>query len=384
MRDTTLTYKSKSIRLSERVKTDIRHGRFDLSKPLPSENDLAGTYGASRSTIRRVISLLEDKGELIREPHRGVWINPESESSYKITSGQNDIKTSQCYSIAGVWAAYPDAFIIGMNEGIEQYSADNNLSYKTFTFESGCAKAIEVIEHIESNEVDGIIAFPHSNTEYDQALKRLVDKNFPVILVDRIIKGVSSGAVVVDNAGGMYKATNCLILKYRQPVFFFGPSLSENQFHPTFLRYKGYSQAMMDAGFERMIKTNSIFYEEMENNPAFWPVEKKLETPYKAAVEFLRGTSGQKFVVCMNDYGAKAIYDAAETLGLKIGEDIRVIGFDDLPMAQCLNPPMSTVRQPRMRIGYEAASLLHKVISGKVGKAMNITLPVELIERKSS
>lgn len=86
----------------------------------------------------------------------------------------------------------------------------------------------------------------------------------------------------------------------------------------------------------------------------------------------------------MNDYVARGIYRAAEELKLKIGRDVMVFGFDDLPLASCLECPLSSVRQPRREIGYEAAKLLHERIMGKVSRPVTKCLPVELIERESS
>jgi GntR family transcriptional regulator, arabinose operon transcriptional repressor len=382
MINTSTQYQSKAVRLVEDFADDIRKGKYPIDASLPAENKLAESYGVSRSTIRRMISLLTDKGDLFREPHKGVWINPEGKASFKMSANKyGQYAKTQVYSIAVVWAAVPDALAVGISEGIKKYAKEHNLAFQMFVSEEGHEKVLDIFEHIEDYGIDGIIVLPYESEEYRQGLKKLNDKNFPIICVDRSISGVEVSSIEVDNAYGMYSATNNLIMKYQRPVYFFGP---ETNNRPQKLRYDGYCRAMVDAGFDELIEEYSINYEAVDINPEYWPVEKKWKKPFNAALEFLRKVTFPISIVCLNDYVARGIYEAASRLDLKIGNDIKIIGFDDLPMARCMNPALSSVLQPRMRIGYEAAGLLHKVLSGRIKKPMNVSLPVELIERKSS
>ena len=88
--------------------------------------------------------------------------------------------------------------------------------------------------------------------------------------------------------------------------------------------------------------------------------------------------------MAMNDYAARSVYRAAEELKLRVGRDIMLFGFDDLPLASCLECPLSSVRQPRREIGFEAARLLCEEIDGRISQPVTKVLPVELIERNSS
>lgn len=88
--------------------------------------------------------------------------------------------------------------------------------------------------------------------------------------------------------------------------------------------------------------------------------------------------------MAMNDYAARSVYRAAEELKLRVGCDIMLFGFDDLPLASCLECPLSSVRQPRKEIGFEAAKLLCDEVSGKITRPVIKVLPVELVERESS
>ncbi|WP_353891183.1 substrate-binding domain-containing protein [uncultured Victivallis sp.] len=80
---------------------------------------------------------------------------------------------------------------------------------------------------------------------------------------------------------------------------------------------------------------------------------------------------------------AQGIYRAAKRLKLEIGRDLTVTGFDDLPMARRLTPPLTSVRSPQGEIGYQAAALLHRLAAGELNVPVHLRVPTELIERAS-
>jgi DNA-binding LacI/PurR family transcriptional regulator len=383
MRNSNIKYQSKATRLSESLSKDIEQGRFAFKKPLPSETELAEQYEVSRSTIRKVISHLTKIGKLIKEPHRGVWISQSEAKNLKTAHAvKTKPKPEKTYSIAAVWAAYPDALTVEISEGIKKYCLDNpEIKLQLLTSETGHAESINILEHVREYDIDGLIVLPYENAEYHRALEKLATENYPIVCVDRQIYGVELNTVKVDNSYGMYTAATKLIMKYRRPVYFFGP---EPGVQPQKERYDGYCRAMLDAGFEASIKQNSYYFDCRDSDPSYWPITKKWELPYNAALEMLREITTPCSIVCLNDYAAKGVYEAADKLGLKIGKDIKLIGFDDLPMASCLTPTLSSVLQPRKHIGHEAARILHKLLTGKIRNKMNISLPVQLIERESS
>ena len=83
-------------------------------------------------------------------------------------------------------------------------------------------------------------------------------------------------------------------------------------------------------------------------------------------------------------YLSRKLPTAPEAVGSIESGDIMLFGFDDLPLASCLECPLSSVRQPRREIGFEAAKLLCEEIDGKLSQPVTKVLPVELMERNSS
>ena len=88
------------------------------------------------------------------------------------------------------------------------------------------------------------------------------------------------------------------------------------------------------------------------------------------------------YVVAESDYLARNLLNVAEKMNLSAGKDFFIISFDDLPLAGKMN--LSSIRQPRYELGYEAAQFLLQMIEGQITQGMCKHLPVTLIERKSS
>jgi LacI family xylobiose transport system transcriptional regulator len=82
------------------------------------------------------------------------------------------------------------------------------------------------------------------------------------------------------------------------------------------------------------------------------------ETGYRLGLELLRRPDRPTAVFAGNDLQALGLYEAARELGLRIPEDLSVVGFDDLPVARWVGPPLTTVRQPLMKMAEAAARLV--------------------------
>ena len=117
--------------------------------------------------------------------------------------------------------------------------------------------------------------------------------------------------------------------------------------------------------------------------PKYWPMNQKL---YRAAYQFAPHLNHMKFpasVFCVDDYTANRLYRAAHDAGLQIGSDLMVVGFDDLPFARRLTPPLATIRVDSRKLGFLAAKLLHRAVINSFSSPVHMKVPAEFIERKS-
>lgn len=108
------------------------------------------------------------------------------------------------------------------------------------------------------------------------------------------------------------------------------------------------------------------------------------EAGYAAGLELLRLPQPPTAVFTGNDLQALGLYEAARELGVRIPEDLSVVGFDDLPLARWVGPPLTTVRQPLTEMAEAAARLVLDLGRGRRPAASRIDLATSLVVRNST
>ena len=88
-------------------------------------------------------------------------------------------------------------------------------------------------------------------------------------------------------------------------------------------------------------------------------------------------------IFAANDVSALATLEVAASLGLRVPEDVSVVGFDNIPESALCAPPLTTVEQPIRTMGHRAIELLINLIRGEPAEVTHITLPTRLVARQS-
>jgi DNA-binding LacI/PurR family transcriptional regulator len=229
-------------------------------------------------------------------------------------------------------------------------------------------KELNYLKVLRSSKVDGIIIVPTGkNAGY---INNLLQSNIKIVLVDRLIEGVDCDAILVDNEKGAYTAVKYLIDKGYKKIAIIDGYIDRTTGKE---RLKGYLRALNENNIPRnddFIKIKDfkkisgiVFANELLEN------KNKPEAIFVANLELTLG----------------AIL-AIKSLGLKIPDDIAVIGFDDSDWAQILEPPLTTISQPVYDLGTTAAEMLIKNIENDNSKKekLIVTFNTKLIERGSA
>jgi LacI family xylobiose transport system transcriptional regulator len=108
------------------------------------------------------------------------------------------------------------------------------------------------------------------------------------------------------------------------------------------------------------------------------------EAGYSAGLELLRLADRPTAVFTGNDLQALGLYEAARELGLRIPDDVSVVGFDDLPVARWVGPPLTTIRQPLSEMAATAARMVIDLARGRTPAASRVELATRLVERSST
>lgn len=203
------------------------------------------------------------------------------------------------------------------------------------------------IKSLKAQMVDGLI-FTAASEERER-VKVFENINMPVVLVDRMVDMEEvKASILVDNETGAYKGTKHLIdLGHRQILHITGPKNSKI----CKARYQGYKNALQSEGLDDS--------ESLVLNGQF-----KLDWGYKAMEQAFEKKLSFTAILCGNDLIAMGVVKFLKEKKIKIPRHCSVLGYDDIQMASLLDPPLSTIRQPKYQMGYQAVDTMLRLLSG--------------------
>jgi DNA-binding LacI/PurR family transcriptional regulator len=219
--------------------------------------------------------------------------------------------------------------------------------------------------------VSGVIIVPaiseKSQTEYLNLLKA---HGIPFVFCNRSITGVKAPQVITNNFYGMSMIARHLIrLGYRKIGF-----ISAMYYIAVEQRYQAYLTVLAEHGIP--IREEYIYIGVAEQS-----IE---ENGYQGAKTLLQSEDRPEAIICFNDRVAIGACRAASELGLVIGKDIGITGYDDIKACEQIPVQLTTVRFPKYAVGKTAAELLHKMMMGEpVRQDKTIILQPEIVVRQS-
>ncbi len=230
------------------------------------------------------------------------------------------------------------------------------------------SKSIEKI--LKEKNSNGIIVI--STSPEHHSLKKIRKHKMPVVFVERNFEGHHS--VTVDNFKAGYNAGKYLVEKKgrRRIALILDPQVKEKN-SATFYRYEGFKKAAKE--FKIPIKTiinTFVKYHTIEEG----------RRSFELIYENIKKIDGIFSVA--GDLAAIGFMLEAKSYGIKFPDDIALIGFDDVEMASAVEPPLTTIKQPILKMGEEAVNILDDIFKGKTKKVIKKILDSELIERETT
>ena len=219
---------------------------------------------------------------------------------------------------------------------------------------------------VSSRFFDGIILMSQSQ-EDDPFIRHVIKQRIPFVLLNREIENSNAMTILADDLKGAFKATECLISKGHKKI---GIIEGVPEFKNTQRRKEGFLSAL-----EKYEITYLPCLSEKGNYD--------LDGGYMAMKRMLSCTEVPSAVFCFNDDMAVGAMRAIHEKGLKIPDDISLIGFDDSEYAAYLNPALTSVSRPIELMCVEGAKILLEKINGSKQKNRTIFLKTELKERDS-
>ena len=228
------------------------------------------------------------------------------------------------------------------------------------------------VELLQAKQVDGLIATPVLDDEADLShffeLKR---RNVPFVLLEDV-RGVRASLVDVDNVEASRQAVVHLIEQgHTRIAHFAGPA------------YSMHSHERVD-GVRRACSASSLIFADAD----VVATGAHLEDGYRAGLALFRDRPAERrptAVTCYNDLVAVGVYRALAELGLRVPEDVSVVGFDDLPLAEYLPVPLTTIHMPAGRMGAMAAEMLIRHVEAhEAVPPQKVVLEATLVVRGST
>jgi len=325
-------------------------------------HDVAQAAGVSLMTVSRVVNDKDDVSQATRQ--RVLQII--EELNYRPSSIARGLATHQTGTLGIVVPDISNPFFASIVRSAEDaaYAQD----YRVFLGNTNedTQREQAVLHSLEDNQVDGLILF--SSRLEDDVLFEILNRFPTAIVVFRNRKTPGIGAITLDDVYGAQLAIEHLLNRgHRNIGLISGPPISLSSLG----RLEGYQNALRTA----QISVNGKWIRHCH------PV---VEAGQETAAELLQSHPELTALFCHNDLIAVGALQACADLGLRVPEDISIIGYDDIRLAGLVNPALTTLRIPTKKIGTQAMQMLLAQINDDSSEPQEIHLKPELIVRQSA
>lgn len=324
--------------------------------------DIAKEANVSTATVSKV---LNNKDQRISSQTRNLVLKIAKEKNYIPNSMARSLVTRKTNTIGLILPDITNPFFPELARGAEDRANESNYMLMFANTDDDADKENRYLNMLAEKMVDGIILTQSANKEGNAEV--LNSLKLPLVLIDRDIELENiRGKVLVDNFQGAYDGVSYLIEKgYKQIAFITGPFSTTTSKE----RLNGYEKALKDYSID--VNWSLIFEGEYK---AKWGEE--------ATKVLINKTMPCDAIFCGNDLIAVSVIKTLKKNGLKVPEDVAVLGYDNIQLSEIIEPALTTVNQPVYEMGYQAAELLINILENNI-KEKTIKLKSNLILRDS-
>lgn len=327
----------------------------------PTIIDVARESGVSYSTVSRVLNGYEfvkpaTRSRVLQAAEKlGYVPNPQARS---LAGGRSNL-------IGVLVPGIDNGYISELVRGIDEELAKSDYNLIVYTTRRQTGRESVYAATIMNGAADGLLlVVPMVSASY---LPLLREHQFPLVMIDQSDMTGKSSFVDATNWQGAYDATQYLIrLGHQRIGFIAGLSGTTSAAD----RLEGYLTALSDHG----IQNDSSLIE---------PGNYIERGGYEAALKLLDVPNRPTAIFAANDLSAFGVMEAVQQRGLRIPEDISLVGFDNLPQASLVYPKLTTIHQPLEQMGQVAVKMLLEQIQNPDLPPRHVTLATQLIVRDS-
>lgn len=300
-----------------------------------------------------------------------------AEMNYQPNIFAQSLRANRSYTVGVMVFDITDPYCTYTLRGIENMLNAASIAYLLFDAQNRRDRFDRNLEFMLQRRVDGVILVANSLQTDPAVLGTVQIPHIPVVVIGRELEGLEfASTVVVNNQQGGYMALEHLYnLGHRDIAFVRGPKTIAD----SLLRWDGIAKFAREAD----VKMSREWILELVQVP----------TTSAEGLEGIRSllrAGRRRFtaVLAFDDMTALGVIRGLSEAGLEVPRDCSVIGFDDIDAAGYYNPPLTTIRQPMLRMGEEAASALLDCVNAgqkkKKAQVVHRVLEPEMIVRKST
>lgn len=332
-----------------------------------SIQDIAEAAGVSHSTVSRALH----NSDLIRPEVRQRIQQLAHEMGYTPNAVAQSLKGQRTNTIGLVITSIADPFAGRVVRGIEEIAQASHISLILSVSYNDPELEMEIIETFHRRRVDGVIsATAQIRGSY---VKRLAQIKMPTVVINQQAESEADRlhSVDADDYAGARQAVEHLLELGHRKIGYLGVG---NRVQSNRRRFAGYCDTLSSAGIA--VDAQWVRIAPTVNNPRADDV-----LDGQAMLPELLPT-GVTAVFCYNDQIAVGVLMACRELGLRVPEHLSVVGYDDVDLASYVTPPLTTIHQPKLRLGAIAMQMLLDILEGKAVQSR--ILPNELVVRAST
>ncbi len=324
--------------------------------------DVAQAAGVSYATVSRVLN---------NDPHvkpetRERVIHSITRMGYTVNQQARTLAGGRSHVIGLLVPDLGTGYIGEIIRGVDEALAAAQYDLMLYTTHRRKTKESAYVTSLTQGMTDGLLlVLPRDPGEYLASLRQ---RHFPYVLIDHQGVGDVESAVGATNRQGGYKATEYLIGLGHQRIGFITGTMDLGCSRD---RLEGYHAALYDGG----LPSDPQLIQEGD----FWQ-----PSGFAAARNLLALSEPPTAIFASNDVMAFGVMEAVRDWGLRIPEDMSIVGFDNIPQAEHVSPQLTTIEQPLAEMGREATCRLLALINDPDLPLTRLELPTQLVVRAST
>ncbi|OBX08067.1 substrate-binding domain-containing protein [Gallibacterium genomosp. 3] len=322
--------------------------------------DIARIAKVSTSTVSHVINNSRYVSDEMREKIMKVV----HELNYTPSAVARSLKVKETKTLGMLVTATSNPFFAEVVSGVEHYCNQHQYNLIISSTDGDEARLLQNIQTLIQKQVDGLLLM-YSDSRH--SIVKQLNVQLPMVIMDWWPTALNADRIYENSESGAYLATKTLIEQGHQKIAIITGKLDKSLAHN---RLIGYKKALQDA--------NLTVHPE-------WIIESHFD--FEGGVEgmkkLLQCTDRPTAIFACSDTIAVGVYQVAWQHGLRIPEDLSVIGYDNIMLSQYLTPPLTTIHQPKAELGELAVETLLQRIKSPQQEYKTLMLEPQLIWRQS-